>query len=1335
MAIPTTPASLLPGQGLLGSGLQSLAPPVTPTVPTAPAAPAPVTGQLASIGVNPQPTMGPGGIMGQLQQFLPPQLAASAPPVDPNYQSHLGALQTKYAQLAPQLSAMPDAVRNALIQFDASRVAQGSAPLTAEQTLAVTQTASNNVPATPEPQRNPLDVLGNLKGDLSDILKSIPRLPIGLVHEAEALPNIGNVIATNEQQGMNPVSAFLAAPGIRMIPGAYTIGGLLQGPSGWAQLASHPLMTALDALPIADHLAAGTAVGQLAEQAAAEAGTMPRPLSAVLTQRAVQVQDEVSGAFAPMLQRNTLGTALDTFRTATPVGQALDAFGGKINRSVSGIRNAAEQRFNAMFSGLINPLTSTEQFAQRAGTILGNYTEQYPFLNTNDKAYAGPVFDQQRADFYNALQTAPDTLHAPMVADLRALQADFAQHTPGLVNINGETYDNLTAQKLLDAQAKIDHTQRMLAFKNFYLNPPSNIDPDALHSMVDDVASIDSRTQRSQAAQAFERTLDAYGVDIKPLATARTKMVAGQLTPDAWAATAHSTLNDPALTLTPRRDLTGIINTLRQFSRTDPQAARLTDAVRRGDPAYTTRILDNLMSRKPPAFPDDLYPAFRDDVRSMSRRLKFDNTVGKAFSDKRLALRESQYADLVQRTPPARFHGALIEQLRDQAPEALRGAAEANLNRALTPEEAGGMARDYLARNYSAMPGLERDQAESIVRTVEGEVARTWQTLRDQGLEPVFVHKVSPGRANQALHGNINPIPEAPSAAKERAFDLSPAIQDIQVSLRHQAGELLRNDYNGQFIDQVMQLVGKQQHTLRQELQDVAYARMQQNPSLDYEAAFQTELKKRYTKFNPEEAGTSWGGAKLDKYRQEDWYIPNSVAQNLKQYATPPGAFAKIVEPVTRAFRYSMIGLSPSVVINEFFSNGATMAAEQGVSPFRYWSEARDWIKHPENIPSDQLKAMVLAEQPGMEAISRDAWLENRAGRQYMQGFNAYHAFADSAAADALRKGKSVLDTLTEKNMHLQAAAENTYRAMSYMDAFDKAIAAGKDSTAAERAAMTQVRKTFVDWGSFTPIERSAMRTVMPFYSFMSHAARFVARYPFDHPLRVSIMSHIANAERERLGALPGGWLSMLPIGGIDSSGHQHVLSLRPFADFGDISDLLSVSGWMAAMNPLIQTALNQVGVVRGEQDIYPTTRYDPETGRMVAVHQNIFANLLNNTIPKAGLLTAALGINPQYNDLKAHGGNATGYLTGLAGVPRLWQSASPFQDMFRAELAREDSAQQVATEARHSGDWTEALRYPSLRPLYKQLLAETPQQIATQQPVAQKKIAVEIARLTGYGK
>lgn len=1299
----------------------------------------------------------PLGLVGAPARVLPSVLpravtspfAASAPAIDPNYQRNLTTLTNKYAEMSEQLAALPEPIRNALIQYDSARVSKGSNPLTKEQTLNAIETALNNQPATPEPERNITNVFGNFRSNLSDILKSIPRLPLALVNEAKDMTNFAGELQENQAAGMNPLAALLNAPGVRMVPGAYIAGNLAQGGKGIRELVTNPLFTALDVLPGASKAAAATDVGRLSIEAAEQAGRRARPLTGIMTGRVLRdangelVRAVVPGsvdANTPALGRNALGRMTDVVRNETAVGQALDAFGGRRSRDVSRARGGLEQRFGALFEGYAVPENLQENFAKRAGGIFKKYEDQYEFLKT-DRAHAGPDWDRQRAEFYNTLQRAPETLDPVLVGEYRELTGDMAKYLHGegkLGLFDDEWYDTPTAKKLISSQQRVRHGQMMMGMRNAYLSPDPSITVDALRQMADDVASIESRRLRGQAAVAFEQVIDAYGGDYKALQSARAGNVRGSASPADWRTTVDSILDDPAFTPTAQLDAAAVAREIRRVRPESRLLGKLEQAIMDGNRADTTKYLSQFGKRKDKLISDDL----RSQARSASRRVDFDNKVGKMFTDQRVAMRERAFERTRNANAPARYDAILGDEVRTEATTRIRSNVEQSLGKTLTPDEAGQLASAVTARAYTRLPGIDPADAEQIVRTVEREVTATWRDLREKGLDPVFVHRVSPGRANQALAGNINPVPVSPSQTKRRVMDLSPSVQDVQVSLRHQAGEILQQQYNERFVDEVIERVGKTQRQLRDELVDEVYDRMAANPSLDFEGTFSAMVKRRYEKFNPDEAGASWGGVKLDKYRQEDWYIPKSIASNLHSYAKPPSIMASMTDPVTKAFRYSVIGLSPSVVINNFFSNSVAMAANSGLAPWKHWSTAREWLADPSKVPDESLRAMMVAEIPNMESVSRDAWLASRSGTKLMAGFNAGQAFMDSAAVEAAKTGKRALDVVVEKSMNLQRLGDNVYRAMQYMDEHEKLLKAGKNAEQAAHGAMEMVRRTFVDYTSFTPIERSAMRTIIPFYSYMGHAARFIFNYPFDHPMRADITARLADAERDRLGALPGSFLSMVPMpggflgalgGGMDENGKQNFLALRPFDPFGDMSDMLSVSGWLSATNPMIQTALAQAGVFRGEAELYPTLRYDPETGRMKAVRGNLLSDLFHNTLPRAGLLTAALGVNSQYNDVRERDPDAANrMLVSMAGVPRVWRSMSPFQDMFKSEVSRMNSANDVKNEALKSGNWSEAMRYPSLRELYDEVSQISDADQAALTPQSPDAIATALRSIVG---
>lgn len=1253
---------------------------------------------------------------------------ASPQAFDPQYQRNLTTLTNKYAEMAPTVAALPPSVRNALISYDAERVAQGSSPLTRRQTLGAVHAATTNTQATPAPDRNPLNILGNVRRDLGDILASIPRLPIALVREVTEIPKLPQRIDEAIDAGANPVEAIAQAPGVRMIPGSYVVGGLAGGAEGIRELAAHPLMTGLDVLPAAGKVAGATRVGKVAAEAAELAGRRPRPLTAVLTGKVVEGVDD-AGQVTASLGRNRVGQTVDLIRDQTRIGQALDAFGGRRSRDVSRMRGLYEQRYKALMMGHGTPLDDVEALAVRVPQMFERYQEAHPMFRPDS---VGPEWDKQRAKFYDDLQRGRvDDYDPGLIGEYRALQDDLAraaEATGDLGSFRGEWYDRATARRLQQREAQVTSAERIAWARNEYLTPSGQVTAEQIRDAARSTTGAMGRT-RDDVARAVVQVMDAYGLDVDGVSRSLADINARRGSWDGFTSAVDDALAGSPLT--PRQDAARILRQLRSIEPEQRTVARLEQALRSGDRGAAGEILRTLERRRTPPLDE----ATMADVRSLARRYEYDGKVGRRYTDALVRRRRDGLETLAAKTAPARFHGLLADDVRAEGAARLTDTAERELGRALTAEEAGGLVRALEERRWGSLPGLDRETAARTMAQVEREVAATWQALRDAGHDPVFVHRVSPNRATDALYGRVKPSPVALSQGKQRVLDLTPGVHDVQISLTHQAGEMLQRRYNERFVDELVQAVGKPEWQLRDQLADATRARMVSDPSLDFEGHMDAAISRGWERVNPDAEGSTWGGAALDKYRQESWYVPKAVAANLKQYSRPPSLFARVTDPLTKAFRYSVVGLSPSLIINNFFSNAVAMTAESGLGPWKHWSTAREWLADPAKIPNEQLKAMLLADMPHMEHLSRDAWLASRAGQQFMSGFNAGRALMDSAPVGALQRGKAALDKVVDASMRAQRYGDNIYRAMQFMDEAGKAGRKGADAAQAEARAMEAVRRTFVDYASFTPVERQAMQTLVPFYSYMGHAARFIARYPLDHPFRASIAAHIADAEKERLGALPDSYLGMVGLGGVDDRGHQRMLGLRPFDPFGGMADLLSVSGWIAAMNPAIATALQQVGVVRGQAELYPTMRYDPETGRMKAVPGGggVLSDLLHNTVPRAGLITAALGLNPRINELaEREPGAVPGALLGTAGIPRLVRDVNVTEERFRGEVNRQRAVNDVRNDAMRTGDWREALRYPTLQAYFDQLQQVPESHLADYVPEDPKGIAERVRGIVG---
>lgn len=1295
------------------------------------------------------------------RSFLQQTFAPSAPRIDRNYQRNLTSLENKYNELEPFITSLPQPVQDALIQLDTERVSRGVSPMTREQTLRAGAAAATNQTTIPTPDRDPgfFGFLKNIGADLRDVITSLHRLPIGLAREVLDVTKFAEEFQEAQAAGESPLTAFLGAPGIRLIPGAYVARAITGGRPG--ELQQHPLLAGLDVFPVVNRLAAGTRVAKAAQQAheaqvAALSKRIDRPLPIpaarpvreVLTRKLTPEGEVIPNVFGRFLQQQA---------ETTPYGQRLaSAFGARARESARD-QGRLEARMKSFVLGLGSPVTEPEFLLNVVRPMFKRWEGVYPFLST--KPFLTPKrlreFQAQRAEFYTTLRTNPESLHPGVVADITNLTEAAGMYDVrrnALGRFDDEFYPVEVADKLQRGEQKIQQSSRLVALRNEYLNPSGNLTPADFLSVAQEVMQMRNTRLRLDLSRALEATMDAYSIETKTMKSARAQLHLQTGDWKQWIDETTAVLQDPNLVLRPRVSESEIIASLRATRPQDPQLAKLETALLSDNPALVTRYLDNIYKRKQPP----LAPELRADIRSLSRRRKFDAQRGRTYQTMH-ARRVAAWERTRNAAVPARLGPLIIQRVRGIEPtpgapiqpgeltRRLTEESELRLGHSLSPEQLGALARDVYDKVWTRIPGLDREFVEGFAKTVEREVSTKWREIRAEltpAQQPLHIHKVTPHRADEIFTGKIGPVPTDETHLRERALDLTPdEVRDVQVSITHQLGETIQRQYSEQYIQEVIARVGIHEAQLVEHFLPQARAAARINPSMSARGWLQKIIRDQYRRFDPE-LGFSWGGKRLQQYYDENAvYIPISTYNNLKQYAKEPSIFSTVMDPITKMFRYNVIGLSVSLIVNNFLSNGVAMTAERGLRPWLYFPKAWQWLKDPSKVPQE-LRAMFLQEQPHLEHLGFDALLGSRTTSaaakaispnrlRFAQGVNSATGFRESAFREAARTGKSRMDVLVSKSLQLQRMGDNIYRAMLYMDAMERGIkkphtftkAVSKEAMEAE--AMELVRRTFTDYTAFTPIERNAIRSIIPFYSYMGHAARFVMRYPLNHPYRAQVVSRIAEIEKERLGALPGSFLSFFPI----MSGRIFI-SLRPFEPFGDTANMASVAGWVSSMNPAIQVALRQIGVTRGEADLYPTTRFDPETGRMKAVRPNLLTDLVTGAVPRAGLLLSLAGMNPDYNELRARDPDAAvRSLAAQAGVPRLWRGFNVPEEIIRAEVGRVQSQQDVLNEALRTGDWTEALRYPNLRAYHDQIRQLSPEELEALQPAESEALAQVIER------
>lgn len=145
--------------------------------------------------------------------------------------------------------------------------------------------------------------------------------------------------------------------------------------------------------------------------------------------------------------------------------------------------------------------------------------------------------------------------------------------------------------------------------------------------------------------------------------------------------------------------------------------------------------------------------------------------------------------------------------------------------------------------------------------------------------------------------------------------------------------------------------------------------------------------------------------------------------------------------------------------------------------------------------------------------------------------------------------------------------------------------------------ALQEASRALVDYGDLSPFERSIVRSVIPFYSWIKGVLKVAAHVAYDHPIVFGVMDRLAwaNAEVQRDkygGGLPDAYSGVVDAGPL---GDLNTAFMNPFASG---ARTLTPSGIADAMNPFIKAVLaSQMGA---SSQVFSTNNRMDNYGRLV---------------------------------------------------------------------------------------------------------------------------------------
>lgn len=802
-----------------------------------------------------------------------------------------------------------------------------------------------------------------------------------------------------------------------------------------------------------------------------------------------------------------------------------------------------------------------------------------------------------------------------------------------------------------------------------------------------------------------------------------TQSVMGQL----WVEDVKPLLQDPAISKAAKREaLKGYVSAWSERGFTWEG---------NGGPAKLDQVRAALRANIPAAvdFFDNhqfTYSGARPDPATFAGKLANDFiTRNKKYTveyrDKRLAKTDAKKS----RVLPARFE-PMVEQVRqDLLEKRVRNTPDAPGSPgeiAVDPDVALTRVADRQYRLLIQDGFVTARELEQMTREAKVTVAE----MRGKGFDPIFIHKVAPERASLIDSPRVVLHETTPSSYKSRTYDVSPYVKDFTVALPHQAMEMLQADANRTLLAKIFdtdpdtRMFARTRAELDGDYEATARARAQLNPRLDVQTwtsrAIDREWKRVQASDLPPHLRELTKGLFGD-----DVHVPRPVWRNMERLMSPPPAINAVLDLPMRAFRMSVLGLSPRFLLNQALGAMIELTARTDPFVFRYYSRARDALATGADVLPDTVRATMGSTARAVNTLDPIADFSVKSGTTMGRLWNKIQE----------SKALKAVGGVAHKSFDMASWVDDTSRAMAYLYGYDKNLAKGMTVKEAEAAGEAFARKSIQTLDDLTPLERSIMRSVFPFYGFMRHIVAYSYRYAADHPFRVATLSTLARIEQEDWNSgLPRMFQGSFFLGEPDEKGNVKMLTLNGANPWRDMANMFTLAGFTSQVNPLVGGALKSMGVDTrsGGADLYPQLDYDPQTGQLVAHHPGFLGNVMQSLIPQSTVIAGLIGASGPFRSLYATNPEAAQRMfASNLGFPLLFRELNIPQAQFKTELAREQAQSDTLARAVKTGDYQHAETYPALAPIIEQIRALDQQGLLRRYQTAQNNTpqALELAQ------
>lgn len=563
---------------------------------------------------------------------------------------------------------------------------------------------------------------------------------------------------------------------------------------------------------------------------------------------------------------------------------------------------------------------------------------------------------------------------------------------------------------------------------------------------------------------------------------------------------------------------------------------------------------------------------------------------------------------------PARFKPLLKQQVTDAITDLVKGK--------VTEDRVGVVVGRILSGDYDSFAHLID---EATVKLIRKDITKTWQTIRANGQDPLFLHHVTADQAKRLIeHPRLLRVELDPGQVKPLSLEnMRPWIQDMAIGVTGQILEVAQKDAVRQFYDQlVASKIAKSELAAKAEVGDLI-ERMGPRArafGADPESQIDALMRKMYVEWDPltntMPAAGSRGLRGVDAV-----YMPKGVAKTIKRVIDQSdlSALSKILSVPMKVFRMSILTLSPIYHAFNLMSGTVLLAAHSptGVMPQRFLKAAqmiRRGEVPPEISRGSHMGTADLVDKRRLFQVGSE--LGN-----ILEQKNP--SFWKAAPGRLSRGAQWVSDT-----------TDDMYKVMAYLSGSKKALRKGMSPEAARQMGIELAHKVLVDFDRLTPLERTAVRSVIPFYSWSQHILKYAMSYPFDHPWRAAIVTAFARqVDNEWPEELPRSFRTDLTY--TASDGKKMRYGLGGIVPWMAVPDFFTFAGFMSRIHPAIGALAGHAGADPFTQapTVYGARKVelDPITKRPVGVRMNPFLRIAETLSPQVAQAWRSISDDPEW--------------------------------------------------------------------------------------------------------